>query len=167
MNAKQKAEAFDTVYDALFSDVFAYFNVCFGPQEAEDLCQEAFLRVWRAIDEEKPPDNWRAWVFRCAVNLKNDHLRRAYQTRLFQPLDETLPDADRPDDPARLAVQQAFAALEKDERELLALKAFGFRSEELGAMLGVTASAARTRLQKAKAHFAEQLDKEETPYDGA
>lgn len=165
MNAQQKAEAFDAVYDALFSDVFAYFNLCFGAQEAEDLCQEAFLRVWRAIDDEKPPDNWRAWVFRCAVNLKNDYLRKAYQTRLTQPLDETLPDESRPDDPARLAVQQAFSALPRDERELLALKAFGFRSEEMGAALGVSASAARTRLQKAKAHFAQQLDKEETPYD--
>ena len=34
MNAQKKNEAFDAVYDALFPDVFAYFNVCFGAQEA-------------------------------------------------------------------------------------------------------------------------------------
>lgn len=161
MNAQKKNEAFDTVYDALFPDVFAYFNVCFGAQEAEDLAQEIFLRVWRAIQDGKTPDNWRAWVFRCAVNLKNDFLRRAYAARETQPLDEAQQDLSAaPDDMTRLAVQRAFAALPKDCAELLTLKSFGFKSEEIGTMLGVTASAVRTRLQKAKGLFSECLERE-------
>ncbi len=161
MNAQEKNEAFDAVYGALFSDVFAYFNVCFGAQEAEDLTQEIFLRVWRAVDSERVPDNWRAWVFRCAVNLKNDFLRRAYASRETQPLDEAQPDpASAPDDITRLAVQRAFAALPADCAELLTLKSFGFKSEEIGELLGVTASAVRTRLQKAKGLFSENLERE-------
>lgn len=52
------------------------------------------------------------------------------------------------------------AALPKDCAELLTLKSFGFKSEEIGTMLGVTASAVRTRLQKAKGLFSEYLERE-------
>ena len=56
----EKETQFDAVYRELFGDVYAYFNICFGEQTAEDLAQEAFLRVWRAVDSGKIPDNWRA-----------------------------------------------------------------------------------------------------------
>lgn len=162
MNTAKKHAAFDGVYTELASDVFAYFNVCFGAQAAEDLTQEVFLRVWRAIEAENPPDNWRAWTFRCAVNLKNDFLRRAYATRETAEIPETQVDVSaKTEDTQRLAVQQAFARLPQAEREMLSLKNSGFTSEEIGTWLGVTASAARTRMQKAKQHFARLLEWEE------
>ncbi len=78
MSTGEKDAAFDRVYAELFRDVFSYFNVCFGAEAAEDLAQEVFLRVWKTLDGGKIPDSWRAWVFRCAVNLKNDFLRQKY-----------------------------------------------------------------------------------------
>ena len=69
MSTGEKDAAFDRVYAELFRDVFAYFNVCFGSVTAEDLAQEVFLRVWKAIDSGKTPDNWRAWEFPCEVIL--------------------------------------------------------------------------------------------------
>ena len=59
-----------------------------------------------------------------------------------------------------LSVRLAFDALDRDTRELLTLKNLGFKSEEIGALLGVSASAVRTRLQKAKRVFAEKLETE-------
>ena len=64
------------------------------------------------------------------------------------------------DDMQSLSVRLAFDALDRDTRELLTLKNFGFKSEEIGALLGVSASAVRTRLQKAKWVFAEKLETE-------
>lgn len=40
---------FDRIYRELASDIFAYFNICFGASHAEDLTQEVFLRVWRQL----------------------------------------------------------------------------------------------------------------------
>ncbi len=40
---------FDRIYGELASDIFAYFNICFGVNPAEDLTQEVFLRVWRQL----------------------------------------------------------------------------------------------------------------------
>ena len=95
----EKETQFDAVYRELFGDVYAYFNICFGEQTAEDLAQEAFLRVWRAVDSGKIPDNWRAWVFRCAVNLKNDFLRRKYTESGVQSFETAvLPATAAPDE---------------------------------------------------------------------
>lgn len=164
MSGGEKDAAFDAVYAELFDDVYAYFNLCFGAQAAEDLAQEVFLRVWKAVDGGKIPDNWRAWVFRCAVNLKNDFLRRKYAENNVQEqtILESAPAPTQTDDPERLAVGQALAALSAEARELLTLKSFGFTSEEIGGLLGISASAVRTRLQKAKQNFAENLQKEES-----
>ena len=157
---QEKNTTFERVYDALISDIYAYFNICFGAEAAEDLTQEIFLRVWKAINLGKPPDNWRAWAFRCAVNLKNDYLRRAYLARGAQ--EHLVKSAEPPasDDMQNLCVRLAFDALDRDTRELLTLKNLGFTSEEIGTLLGVSASAVRTRLQKAKRVFAEKLETE-------
>lgn len=53
----------------------------------------------------------------------------------------------------RLSVQSAMRSLAPTDREVLTLKQLGFSSEETGELLGISASAARSRLQKAKAHF--------------
>ena len=163
MSTGEKDAAFDRVYAELFRDVFAYFNVCFGSVTAEDLAQEVFLRVWKAIDSGKTPDNWRAWVFRCAVNLKNDFLRQKYAGEKSQTAAEQIvsaQDAAIAHDGTQLSVQSALANLPAADRELLTLKSFGFTSEEIGEFLKISASAVRTRLQKAKQSFKIHLESE-------
>lgn len=163
MSTGEKDAAFDRVYAELFRDVYAYFNVCFGAETAEDLAQEAFLRVWKAVDSGKIPDNWRAWVFRCAVNLKNDFLRQKYAGEKSQTAAEQVlstQDASPAPDGAQLSIQCALARLPAADRELLTLKSFGFTSEEIGEFLKISASAVRTRLQKAKQSFKFSLEKE-------
>lgn len=163
MSTGEKDAAFDRVYAELFRDVYAYFNVCFGAETAEDLAQEAFLRVWKAVDSGKIPDNWRAWVFRCAVNLKNDFLRQKYAGEKSQTAAEQVlstQEASPAPDGAQLSIQCALARLPAADRELLTLKSFGFTSEEIGEFLKISASAVRTRLQKAKQSFKINLEKE-------
>ncbi len=163
MSTGEKDAAFDRVYAELFRDVFAYFNVCFGAETAEDLAQETFLRVWKAVDSSRIPDNWRAWVFRCAVNLKNDFLRQKYAGEKAQTAAEqmvSVQDTAIAPDGAQLSIQRALTRLPAADRELLTLKSFGFTSEEIGEFLKISASAVRTRLQKAKQSFKINLEKE-------
>lgn len=153
------SDEFEKIYDELFPDIFAYFNVCFGPQVAEDLSQEIFLKVWERVNSEKSPENWRAWTFRCAVNLKNDFFRKKYSE---QKLDcEFVEQAALQDDTFQsIQIGQAFQSLMLEERELLYLKSGGFDSETIGGFFGISSSAVRTRLQKAKQHFVEALQSE-------
>ncbi len=57
----------------------------------------------------------------------------------------------------QLAVQAAFGQLKVRDREILALKNMGFSSQEMGSLLKISDSAARSRLAGAKSRFASQL----------
>lgn len=152
------SDEFEEIYDELFPDIFAYFNVCFGAQTAEDLSQELFLRVWETVNTGNEPQNWRAWCFRCAVNLKNDFFRRKYAEQKNTCTYDAEPSGC--DDLQSIQIGQAFGRLSLEDRELLYLKSSGFDSEEMGEFFGISASAVRTRLQKAKQRFQNALETE-------
>lgn len=151
---------FESLYEKWFSPVFAYFSVCLGNECAEELSQETFMRVWTKCFQS-PPDNWQAWIFRIAVNLKNDFLREKYrEADLHIRVENRLCLSGNDETDLNIDVKEAFAGLSDDEREILSLKAAGFSSEEIGELLGITASGARSRLQRAKKNFLHNLDKE-------
>lgn len=152
------SDEFEEIYDALFPDIFAYFNVCFGAQTAEDLSQELFLRVWETVNAENKPQNWRAWCFRCAVNLKNDFFRKKYAEKKNTCTYDAEPSSC--DDLESIQIKQAFGRLSLEDRELLYLKSSGFDSETMSEFFGISASAVHTRLQKAKQRFQNALETE-------
>ena len=165
MNARRE---FDRVFDDYFKSVYAYFSLCFSPGAAEDCAQQVFLNVWRALRAPgaRLPANWRAWVFRLAVNVKNDRLRRQYAAPREQAYEEAaLPDSAGPDI-AGLAVREAFARLGESDREVLLLKSQGFTGAEIGGLLGLSASAARSRLAAARARFRATLAENGVTVDG-
>lgn len=152
-------EDFESLYDTLFPDVYSYFNMCFGETVAEDLSQEIFMRVWNTLKNGKSPDNWRAWIFRCTVNMKNDYFRKKYSQADNCEIAAHLAENCQ-DDLQSIQIQKAFQNLENADKELLFLKAEGFTSEEIGELLGLSASAVRTRLQKSKQLFETELERE-------
>lgn len=81
------------------------------PAEAEDVVQEAMLRLWRAAPGWRPDGGARVgtWLHRVVVNLSTDRLRRRGRTR---PL-EAAPDPidPRPSAEAGLIAQDRAAAL--------------------------------------------------------
>src|SRR5215211_918065 len=59
-------------------------------QTAEDLCQEALSRAWRAAPRDADPEQLRAWLMRTARNLAVDELRRRAR-REHQVLSDDVP----------------------------------------------------------------------------
>jgi len=64
-----------------------------GPEGAEDLVQETFLRAWKYFDSFDSTTNCRAWLFRI---LRNAWISRWRKTRLELPLTETESEAIEP-----------------------------------------------------------------------
>jgi len=135
------AEHYDTLY--------RFLRHC-GAAEAmaEDLSQEAFLRLHRHLAEARPEQNIRAWLFRVAYRLWIDHLREA---RREQPvLDETwelwtqaLRDPSPGADEELLArerrewLRAALLRLSEVERQAVHLRADGLRYREIAEVLGL------------------------------
>ncbi len=73
-------DAFDAVVAAHHAEIRRYLlRLTTRASDADDLCQETFLRAFRAHRALPPGANVRAWLFAIATNLSRNHFRA--QTR--------------------------------------------------------------------------------------
>jgi RNA polymerase sigma-70 factor (TIGR02957 family) len=131
--------------------------------EAEDVVQEAFLRMHRDATEPTSPDAYAATV---TTRLAIDHLRLARTRReryVGTWLPEPLPTAEDPDDPAAAAertesLSMAFLVLLERlspvERAVLVLReVFEYDYETVAEIVGRTTTNCRQILARAHAHI--------------
>jgi anthranilate synthase component 2/putative glutamine amidotransferase len=146
------SSSFDTRLAAQAPAVTRRLRALVGDREtAEDLCQEALSRAWRAPSLQGDPDRLRAWLMRTARNLAVDELRRRGR-REQVALSDDLPARASGDALAR----EALGALTPHQRLVLLLRFEGGLSlRELGAALAVSEEAARKRVARARAAFVE------------
>jgi RNA polymerase sigma-70 factor (ECF subfamily) len=73
--------AFGTLIRRYEPKLQAYVSQIVGnAEEARDLVQEAFIRVWSNLGQYNPDFRFSTWLFRIAHNLAIDQLRRRRQT---------------------------------------------------------------------------------------
>jgi RNA polymerase sigma-70 factor, ECF subfamily len=119
-------------------------------REAEELVQEAFLRVWERWDRVRVMNDPAAYLFRTAFNLFRSQLRRLLRAarRTVLPLPQT--DAsDQIDE--RLDLLAALRRLTPRQRAaVVLLDLMDLPSEEAGKILGVKAVTVRTLASQAR-----------------
>ena len=134
-------------------------------QDAEDLTQETFVRVFRSLTEFTP-GTFEGWLHRITTNLFLDMVRRRQRIR-FEALPEDterLPGAvpspeqvyaDTHLDPR---VEAALAALAPDFRAAVVLCDIeGLTYEEIAATLGVKIGTVRSRIHRGRVQLREAL----------
>ena len=130
---------------------------------AEDLHQEAFLRLHRGRDSYDPERPFRAWLFTILHNLVNDarrsgaRARKAYGAPAAEsaddarvgrnpgaPIDEQSPERVFAARESSRAISRALSALPPDEATVLILARLeGFSYEDIGSVIGRSATAAK------------------------
>jgi len=133
------------------------------PALAEDLCQETFLRAYRALFKMNDDLALKPWLHRIVTNAAYSALRRR-RSRTIAP--ECLDGAMRPASylerqaAQRDLVQRALAQLSLDYAIPLVLSAVeGFNYREIAAILGLSAEATRKRIYRAKQQFRAAYEK--------
>lgn len=113
------ADAFAAIYSDMRVPVFTVIYRIVGcREEAEDVMQEVFLRLFRAPPGDEVRD-LRCYIFRMAHNAAADLLRRRGYRR-HDPLDDDI-IAPGEDIAVRIDIEAALAALEDDERRAVVL----------------------------------------------
>ena len=82
---KQKDEsAFKTIVETWQNMVY---NTALGivqfPEDAEDIAQEVFVRVYESINSFKGESKFSTWIYRITVTRSLDHLRRKKRKKRF------------------------------------------------------------------------------------
>jgi RNA polymerase sigma-70 factor (ECF subfamily) len=140
-------------------------SVLRNPAEAEDVVQDAFLRVLQRRHSLAAVVDIRPWLVRIAWNLALDRVRRTRPDQMDDLFAAGLVAAGLPADQALAEagqIKQVLRAMEhlpKKERQALLLSAMdSLSAAEIGAILGRSESSVRSLLFRARAHLRQRLE---------
>lgn len=129
-------------------------------EDARDVCQETFLRAFRALPGFRGQAKFSSWLYRIALNLCHDWIRRERRAPVVQlPEDvdlmdlaaaaegsESIEDLVARADLARL-VERAMDVLPEEQRTAIVLKEYhGLTFQEIADVVGCPLSTVKTRL---------------------
>lgn len=135
-------------------------------EDARDLSQEAFLRAFRAIDRFDDKRPFYPWFLTILRNLCVSHLRRRRSTVAFDdiPLRLQSSSSNGLSMELRLCVQQALAALDESDREIILLKDFqDLTYAEISEVLNIPRGTVQSRLYYARRRLRDRLNGVLTP----
>ena len=146
-------------------------------EEAEDLTQEVFLRIYRARKGYKPRAKFSTWLFTIANNLALNHLRGkgrnptvaagsdGTSTRENRPVEERVlaregtPSAQMRKVELSDVVREALDVLGEDQKLAVLLNKFEDMSyAEIAEIMGRSEAAVKSLLARARNHLREQLE---------
>ena len=139
--------------------------------EAEDVAQEAFVRIWQAAPRWKEGEaRFDTWLHRVAVNLCYDRLRGQRPTPVEETPDEIAPgkapDAALEARARDVRVKAALAKLPSRQREALVLNYYQeLPNADAAALMGVSIEALESLLARARRNLRALLAESETGKD--
>jgi RNA polymerase sigma-70 factor, ECF subfamily len=157
--AEMRLPSFEEFYEAHHRRLFVSLCLITGDrQEAEEVMQEAFVRLlerWDRLPEIKDPPGY---LFRVSMNVFRNRYRRAKLT-VRRTLGPGAPVDDLAAVEGRDAIVRALRALTPQQRQAAVLTwLLGYSSEEAGRMLGIRASTVRVLTTRARAAMREKAD---------
>ncbi len=163
------ARAFDRLFRRWSGPLLRYLErMVRDAASAEDLVQEAFLRVHRARERYTPDARFSTWLYRIATNLALNELRRPRHKVVHssmgdeeaRPLVSGGPAVDEVVDAQRMGgrVEEELARLPEKQRAALCLAALeGLSYAEVARALDVTQQAVKSLVHRARSTLAERL----------
>jgi RNA polymerase sigma-70 factor (ECF subfamily) len=161
--------------------VFALvFRMLGRREEAEDLAQEVFVQVFKAIDQFRGDSKLSTWIYRIAVNLCKNRTkylsrRHASDTDDIDAMADRAPlsaakgvsvgDISRPDElvegmQLEAIVKRAIDMIEPEFREVLILRDVEDMSyEEIAAVTGLADGTVKSRIHRARAQLRALVEK--------
>ncbi len=171
---------FQEIYAAFQPKILRYLTHLVGDSEAEDLTQEVFIKVSKALGDFRGESKISTWLYRIATNAALDRMRSPSYKRTIQNCSS---DIEVEDSGAEIADQNAWTGeetplvehqvfrkemndciqgyiekLSEDYRTVLVLSEFeGLRNSEIAEILGVTLDTVKIRLHRAKEKLGGEL----------
>lgn len=143
---------------------WAAYKILGDAEASRDAAQEAFLRVWRALDRFDFSMAFTTWLYRITVNLAIDHLRRnkrhkgvdidVFGDGLADSRPGQAPDAQQGNREMASMVRAVLETLDEKYRTVLTLRDLeGLSSKQISDITGIAHATVRWRLHVARKQF--------------
>ncbi|MGI5836912.1 MAG: sigma-70 family RNA polymerase sigma factor [Chloroflexota bacterium] len=160
-------DAFEPLFNRHWRTVYGVlFRLTGSREEAEDLAQEVFVRLYRNPPALGNQPSLAPWLYRVATNLGYNALRKGTREARRQERVQRLADTEQaaglgavdPEQESmaqeeRLAVRKALAQLSEREQACLVLRHSGLSYAEVASALGVRTGSVGTLLARAEERF--------------
>jgi RNA polymerase sigma-70 factor (ECF subfamily) len=169
MDDRMPMTEFRKLYDTVFPILFRVaYRIANSEEAAEDLCQEAFFRLYEKNMVFPNSEEAKYWLIRVVKNAalnyakRKDRERKAYQkafredTRLEKTGEQVLINQE-----TQREVQEALEKLPENLRIVLILKEYGeLNYKEIGRALGISEGNVKVRVFRARERLAGLLSKD-------
>ncbi len=160
-------QAFEKLVDLYERDAYNIAYRFIGNHEdACDISQEAFIRVYRGIKGFKGKASFRTWLYRIIANLCYDELRkrrhpvtsieRSDGTSMYHEIPDPGPGPEDRMESMELqeVLQQALSGLSEGHRMIIILRDIeGLSYGEIGKILGIPMGTVKSRISRARAEL--------------
>lgn len=131
-------------------------------QDADDILQDVFCKIGNNIGSLKDSDKIQAWVYKIAKNTIMDFYRAQNHELAFTELPEEIIVDTKNEITANDEVAQCLRAMidhlpEKYKSAIILTEFQNLTQKELGVRLGLSASGAKSRVQRARTKLKEML----------
>lgn len=165
------ARAFEVLVSRHRTPVYSFLVRLTGDRaRAEDLCQDAFLRVVKASATWEERATFKTWLFTIARNLASDEARRNVFRRTddldapggaaaTEPSGDPAPDRAAASAELRPKLEAALAALPAEQREVFLLREHaGLRFPEIAVVTGTPENTVKSRMRYALEGLRQRLE---------
>ena len=125
------------------------------PDLAEDIAQEVWIQIFRALPSYRGESQFGTWAHRIAVNRTLNALRRVRRlSKIESEIDDDIAIVDQAAERSMLAatIEEAARQLAPGARTVFILHDVeGYTHEEIATELGITAGGSKSQLFKARA----------------
>jgi RNA polymerase sigma-70 factor (ECF subfamily) len=160
--------AMEALYHRFKRRVYGMVARIAGAQDAEEVSQEVFMRIYRGLLKFRGDSALDTWVYRLTVNAAVSHVSRRPARTEGEDALAYIPQKEGPARDPRLAarLEAALADLPAGYRAVMVLHDIeGLSHEEIAEILGCRVGTSKSQLHKARSRMRELLGLEELPRD--
>ena len=153
MDEKEFARYIELYHGTVYRLAYSYLKNC---ADAEDVCSEAFFRLYKYTGSFETDENCKAWLMRVTVNMAKNQLKSVWYCKRSE-LDENIPTENIPDP----ELYEKVMKLPPKYRLVIHLYYFeGYSVKEISYIAKTPVSTVTTQLGRARKQLKTLIEKE-------
>ena len=140
---------FDNIYEEYFDRVYyKVLSVVKNNDDAEDICHETFISVYKNLSKFREESNIYTWIYRIAINKTYDFFKK--RKLEFEINDEVLSLPEDINFDTKVILEEKLKLISEKEREIVILKdIYGYKLKEIAEIKNMNLSTVKSVYYKA------------------
>ena len=140
---------FDNIYEEYFDRVYyKVLSVVKNNDDAEDICQETFISVYKNLSKFREESNIYTWIYRIAINKTYDFFKK--RKLEFEINDDVLSLPEDINFDTKVILEEKLKLISEKEKEIVILKdIYGYKLKEIAEMKNMNLSTVKSVYYKA------------------